>query len=179
MVCNRCIRAVETILAQMNLTVQEIRLGEAQIAEMLPDNDLEKFRLLLKSQGFELLDDQRQQLIAQIKAAIIEHVHQEDEISPINLSDLLPKLLHRDYSFLSRLFSDTESRTIEQFSIEQKIERAKELLVYNELTVSEIAWRLGYSSIAHLSSQFKKITGLTPSHFRQAGIERRKALDTI
>ncbi len=179
MVCNRCIRAVEEVFNLMNIPFLQIRLGEVQTTHTLEPAQLIQLQHLLRDQGFELLDDQRHQLIARIKAAIVEHVHQQEEIAPLNLSDWLPGILHRDYSALSRLFSETEGRTIEQFLIEQKIERAKELLVYNQLNISEIAWKLGYSSVAHLSSQFKKVTGLTPSHFRQTGQERRKALDSI
>lgn len=179
MVCNRCIHAVQQMLAQLEYSVQAIRLGEVQIAETPGPEAIQQIREQLEALGFELLDDQRQQMITRIKSVIISHVHQSEEITPVNLSDFLPPLLHRDYSALSRLFSETEGRTIEQFYIEQKIERAKELLVYNELSLSEIAWRLGYSSVAHLSSQFKKVTGLTPTHFRQIGAVRRKTLDSI
>ena len=179
MICNRCIRAVDEVLNRLGYDVQSIRLGEADIVQTPDTSALELIRQHLEKQGFELLDDHRLQMINQIKSALIQHVHQQQELNPVNLSDYLPKLLHRDYSFLSRLFSETESRTIEQFYIEQKIERAKELLVYNELTISEIAWQLGYSSVAHLSSQFKKVTGMTPSNFRQIGASRRKNLDAI
>lgn len=179
MVCNRCIQAVRDSLEEAGLAVRHIQLGQAELTDTPGPEVLEQIRGRLKALGFELLDDARQQLISQIKSAIVRHVHEMDVLSPVNLSDYLPKILHREYTSLSRLFSETEGRTIEQFYIEQKIERAKEFLVYNELTLSEIAWKLGYSSVAHLSSQFKKVTGLTPSHFRQVGASRRRNLDAI
>ena len=129
--------------------------------------------------GFELLDDKRKKLIEQIKTLIIQSIHYNKEQPAKNYSAFIAENLHHDYSYLSKLFSETEGLTIEQFIINHKIEKVKELLVYDEKNLSEIAFETGYSSVAHLSAQFKKVTGLTPTVFKQSGIQHRKTLDKL
>lgn len=178
MVCNRCILAVEALLKKLGIRYNAVRLGEVELPEK-PDAERERqLKEKLEGLGFELLDDGRNKLIEKIKTLIIEQVHYEAGDQRSNFSSLLSSSLHKDYSYLSNLFSEVEGITIEKYMINQKIERVKELLVYDELSLGEIAYRLGYSSVAHLSNQFKKVTGLTPSHFKKAG-GPRKALDTL
>lgn len=178
MVCPRCILAVERIFDDLNIKTIEVRLGEAILSQDISDTNLEKVRLELSSYGFELLDDRQQQIIEQIKALIISQVHYSEDRND-NISEIISDQLHKDYSSLSKLFSTTEGITIEQFTILQRIERVKELISYNQKTLSEIAFDMKYSSVAHLSGQFKKITGLTPSQFKAQGISLRKGLNEV
>jgi YesN/AraC family two-component response regulator len=180
MVCQRCISAVKMTLEQAGLDPAAVQLGEVDIQEELNADEREKIRTALLHQGFELIDDRRSRLIEQIKTAVISLIHHSDEEKlKMNLSDYLAEKTGRDYNYLSSLFSEVEGLTIEKYVILQRIERVKELLVYGELTLSEIAYKLGYSSVAHLSSQFKKVTGLTPSHYRQIRDHKRRPLDDI
>ncbi len=180
MVCNRCKIVVSAELAKLSLHSVNILLGEVAIEEKeLTKERLSKLSHALEAVGFELIDDRRSKLIEQIKTFVINTVHYKDEQPKKNYSELLSQHLHHNYSHLSNLFSEVEGTTIEQYIINQKIEKVKELIIYDELSLSEIAYRLGYSSVAHLSNQFKKITGLTPSHFKQVGINKRKSLDKI
>ncbi len=178
MVCPRCISAVELTLNNMGIEPLNVSLGEIKLSAELSEAQQLEFADKLTALGFELLDDSKKQLIVRIKSIIIDHIHQLDNAKFV-FSDVLADQLNKEYSALSKLFSSTEGITIEQFIILQKIEKAKELLVYNEMTLSEIANKLGYSSVAHLSSQFKKNIGLTPSQFKQQGISLRKHLDEI
>lgn len=166
MVCNRCIMVVQDLLGKLGLTVLHIELGKVLIQETLEKADLERIRQALEAVGFELIDDKRDRLIEQIKQEIIQLVHNCNGELKVNLSDYLSEKLHHDYSSLSKVFSETNGITIEKYFILQKIERVKELLVYDELSLNEIAALLNYSSAAHLSSQFKSITGITPSEFK-------------
>jgi AraC-like DNA-binding protein len=180
MVCYRCKLAVQEKLQQAGLTPLQVELGEVTIAEKeLSTEQRERLNSELTSIGFELLDDRRKQLIEQIKAFIINQVHYKEEPAAEKYSYLISRHLHHDYSYLSNLFSEVEGITIEQYILTQKIEKVKELLIYGEQTLSEISLRMGYSSTAHLSSQFKKLTGLTPTQFKQIGVRNRKALDNI
>lgn len=178
MVCPRCIMAVENILVSQGIQPLDVRLGEVIVAREMNGEEIKAFRLALETVGFELLDDNQQQLIELIKTTIINHIHFSGE-SGFNMSEILSRELKKDYSLLSKLFSVTEGITIEHYTILQKIEKAKELLTYNKQTLSEIAFALGYSSVAHLSSQFKKVTGLTPSQFKSQGIGLRKSIDRL
>lgn len=178
MVCPRCIMAIENIGHKMQLPFIEVRLGEVLLEKDLNKTQLNQFRIEIEKLGFELLDDKNSQLIHQIKTIIIEQIQSETEENP-NLSDLIQSKLNKDYSQLSKLFSATTGMTIEHFAILQKIEKVKELLVYDELSLKEIAFRLGYSSLAHLSAQFKKTTGLTPTQFKNLGNAERKEIDGI
>jgi AraC family transcriptional regulator len=179
MVCNRCIAAVKKTLADANIPFSNVVLGEAKTLENINEHQLVELKEKLEQNGFELLDDNRKKMIEKIKNVIIDQVHHNNGDTRLNLSDALTANLHKDYSYLSRLFSEVEGITIEKYYINQKIEKAKELLTYNQISLSEIAFQLGYSSVAHLSSQFKKVTGLTPSHFKSLGQTKRKALDQL
>ena len=179
MVCPRCIRAVTDCLTRLGLHPLSVELGIAVIDEAIDDALHARLRQALETEGFELLDDPRARLIEQIKDAVIQLVHYRGAVPSANLSCYLSELLHKDYSTLSKVFSEETGSTIERYAITQKIERAKELLTYDELTLNEIADRLGYSSAAYLSAQFKQITGLTPSAFKQSQDNKRKGLDEL
>jgi AraC-like DNA-binding protein len=180
MVCNRCIRVVNEELAELGFTIEDIELGEVTLKEEIDDQALERIRQTLVNTGFELIDDKKSRLINKIKTLIIEYIHHDREKPEyLNLSDLLSAELDYDYSYLSNLFSSVEGLSIERYLILQKIEKVKELLVYDELSLSEISYQLGYSSVQHLSRQFKEITGLTPSYYRKIGQKKRKPLDKV
>lgn len=179
MVCPRCIMAVEQVLARLGLTPLHVELGKAVVRETPDEAMLARLRTELEALGFELLDDRRMQLIEQVRNAVIELVHYRDSELRTNLSDYLTARLHHDYSALSKLFSEVTGTTIEKYFIAQKIERVKELLVYDELSLGEIAARLNYSSTAHLSAQFKSVTGMTPTRFKQEKRNLRRTLDSV
>ena len=179
MVCKRCILVVENELERLGIQTLKVSLGEIELKNTIDAAAKMELDEHLKSFGFELIDDKKGKLIEQIKTLIIDLVHHKNGVLSINLSDFLANQLHYDYSYLSHLFSEIEGTTLEHYFIAQKIEKVKELLVYNELTLSEIADQLNYSSVAHLSSQFKKMTGLTPSHFKKVKQEKRKPLDEV
>ncbi|GGH31998.1 hypothetical protein GCM10011418_45210 [Sphingobacterium alkalisoli] len=170
---------VQNEMDKYGLSVKNIKLGEVTLKKELSNDEKEIVENALIQLGFELIDDKKSRIIEQIKNVIIDLVHHQDSEIKNNLSDVLSNKLHHDYSYLSNLFSEIESTTIEKYFIAQKIERVKELLVYNELSLSEIAFRLNYSSVAYLSNQFKKVTGLTPSHFKQIKEDKRKPLDKV
>ena len=178
MVCNRCIMVVKQELGKMKLQPLHVAMGEVELKKTLTAQQQLLLNERLKTVGFELLDDQKQKQIEKIKNLLINTIQGADIQEHFSISSFLNKELHKDYSTLSRLFSEVEAITIEQFFILQKIEKVKELLVYAELNLSEIAWKLGYSSVAHLSAQFKKITGLTPGSFKKTG-GPRKSLDNL
>lgn len=165
MVCPRCISAVKDILESEGLTLKSIRLGDAEIEEELTDEQRLSLARKLHDIGFELLDDPRSLLVEQIRIAVQQWVRMPVERP--KLSDYLSRHLNKDYSTMSKLFSEVRGITIERFSILHRIEYVKELLCYSQLSTSEIAYRLGYSSPAHLSSQFKQVTGMTPKEFRE------------
>ncbi len=179
MVCNRCIMVVQNEMEKLGIPVKNITLGEVQLEQDITAEQKEKIHEVLLPLGFELIDNRKGRIIEKIKHVIIDLVHNQDYENRGNLSDLLARELHHDYHYLSNLFSDVEGTTIEKYLIAQKIERVKELLVYDELSLSEIAQRLNYSSVAYLSNQFKKVTGLTPSHFKQVKANKRKPLDEV
>jgi AraC family transcriptional regulator len=178
MVCNRCILVIKQELEKSGLEALQVSLGKITLTKEPTKKQLEGFQEQINSIGFELLDSQKQQVIEQVKTLIIEKVQKEIE-EHFSISEFLVQKLHKDYSAVSRLFSEVEAITIEQFFILQKIEKVKELLTYNELNLNEISWRLGYSSVGYLSAQFKKITGLTPTNFKLNYPEGRKSLDTV
>jgi AraC family transcriptional regulator len=179
MVCNRCILVVEQELQKLDIESCKVTLGEVETTGVPAKEKLEQLEKNLYALGFEMLDNSKQQLIEKIKNIIIQQVHHTQEENNHNFSDILSKSLHKDYSYLSSLFSEVEGITIEKYIIHQKIEKVKELIIYDELNLSEIAYKLGYSSVAHLSTQFKKVTGLTPTHFKTVGQNRRKPLDKV
>lgn len=178
MVCPRCITAVTQLLQDMNIETMQVSLGEAITAKELNAEEVAAVKQKLKEQGFELLEENKEKIIDRIKTIVIDKIHHSDQ-DKVVFSELLASELHKDYSGLSKLFSAEEGITLEHFIILQKTERVKELLLYNEMTLSEIADMMGYSSTAHLSAQFRKITGLTPTAFRKKGSELRKPLDNI
>ncbi len=179
MVCNRCVMVVEGILRDLGIEPVSVTLGEAVLASAPNEQKLAEIKKALQAVGFELIDDRRSRLIEQVKNAIVELVHHSGEGLKTNLSDYVAERTHHDYGYISNLFSEIENITIEKYFIAQKIERVKELLVYGEMNLNEIADAVGYSSAAHLSAQFKKVTGLTPSHFRQIKDKKRKPLDEV
>jgi len=179
MVSNRCKLAVKEDLKRLGLHFIVVDLGEVEIMETLSAEQHEQVKNTLLSSGFELMDDKRAVLIEKIKNTIIEMVHHSDEIIKTNFSIYLSEKLKHDYTYLANLFSEVQGTTIEQFIISHKIERIKELIIYGELNITEIAWKMNYSSVAHLSNQFKKMTGLTPSHFKQLKDKRRNPIEEV
>ena len=181
MVCTRCKMMVKEELRKLGLHYINVELGEVEIIETVLPVQLEQIKAALSKSGLELMDDKRSMLIEKIKVVIIELVHHSDDKEELltNFSDYLSAKLAYDYTYLANLFSEVQGITIQQFIITHKIERVKELLVYNELNLTEIASKLHYSSVAHLSNQFKKVTGLTPSHFKQLKQKRLVALDNV
>jgi AraC-like DNA-binding protein len=179
MVCIRCKMVVKSELKKLGLHYITVDLGEAEIMEEISPEQLTQLGAALKKTGLILMDDKKSILVEKIKATIIELVHYNDEQIKINLSNYLSEKLNYDYTYLANLFSEVKGTTIEQFYLAHKIEKVKELLVYDELTLTEIAWKLHYSSVAHLSNQFKKMTGLTPTHFKNLKNKRRQALGNV
>lgn len=179
MVCGRCETAVKKELDSMNISYSEMQLGAVQLDRILEGEEKETLAKNLKSLGFELLDDKISQTIARIKNLIVDLVHYQDAKPKVNLSTYLSTELLQDYGAISALFSENEGVTIEHYFIAQKIERVKELLLYNELTLSEIAYQLHYSTVGHLSNQFKKTTGITPTAFKLSNKVARKQLDFL
>jgi PAS domain S-box-containing protein len=171
--------AVKEELKKLGLHFIVVDLGEVEIMENISDDQREQLKTALLYTGLELIDDHKAVLIEKIKTTIIEMVHHSDEIIKTNLSDYLSEKLNYDYTYLANLFSEVQGTTIEQFMIWHKIERIKELMIYDELTISEIAWKMNYSSVSHLSNQFKKATGLSPSHFKQLKDKRRNPIEKI
>ena len=179
MVSNRCKMAVKEELKRLGLHFIMVDLGEVEIMENISAEQREQVKIALLNSGLELMDDKRAILIEKIKTTIIEMVHHTDEIIKTNFSDFLSEKLNHDYTYLSKLFSEVQGTTIAQFIISHKIERIKELMIYDELNITEIAWKMNYSSVAHLSNQFKKVTGLSPSHFKQLKDKRRIPIEEI
>lgn len=179
MVCNRCILVVKNELEKLGFQTLSISLGEVELKNDLSETEKTSLDNHLKTFGFELIDDKKSRLIGQIKSSIIEIIHQNNSELKSNLSDYLSSKLHHDYTYLSNLFSEVEGTTIEKHFIAQKIEKVKELLVYDELSLSEIAYQMNYSSVGYLSNQFKKVTGLTPTHYKNIKEIKRKPLDEV
>ncbi len=180
MVCNRCVKVVKEELTAMGYHIVSVELGEVTLKESLDDEGRDRIRKGLTENGFELIDNRKSWIINRIKTLIIEYIHYDKEKPEyVNISEFLANELGNDYSYLSHLFSSVEGITIEKYLILQKVEKVKELLVYDELSLSEIAYKTGYSSVQHLSNQFKKIIGLSPSHFKKIRKDRRKPLDLV
>lgn len=179
MVCNRCKTAVQNEFEKIGVYPIAVELGEVETTEEITQLQLSELENSLKQIGFELIDDKKSRLIEQIKTEIIRLVHHSEEIENTNLSTILSDKLHYEYNYLSNLFSEVEGTTIEKYFISQRIEKVKELLVYDELSLSEIADQLGYSSAAYLSSQFKKITGLTPTFYKSLKETKRRNIDEL
>ncbi len=179
MVCTRCKIMVKSVMENIGLKVITVELGEVFLDRELTEKERIEAERLLQELGFSIIEDKKSQMIEKIKTLIIELVHRQDNQLKTNLSEYLSGYFSHDYNYLSNLFSVVEGTTIERYYIAQKIEKVKELLVYDELTLSEIAWKLNYSSVAHLSNQFKKATGLTPLFFKNLKNNRRKPLDEV
>lgn len=179
MVSTRCKMAVKDALRELGLHFILVDLGEVDIMENITPEQREKLNVALESSGLELMDDKRAVLIEKIKNAIIDMVHHSEKLIKVNFSEYLSEKLNHDYTYMANLFSEVQGTTIEQFIISHKIERIKELILYDELNITEIAWKMNYSSVAHLSNQFKKVTGLSPSHFKQLKEKRRSPIEEV
>lgn len=179
MVCSRCKMVVKTEIEKAGLHPLSVELGEVELKETPAPLQLQQLNTTLKTLGFELIDNKKIQTIEKIKNIIVALVHHSDNDIKTNLSTYIASQLHQDYNYLSNLFSEVEGTTIEKYFIAHKIEKVKELLVYNELTLSAIAEQLGYSSVAYLSNQFKKITGLTPSYFKTLKENKRRNIEEL
>jgi len=179
MVCPRCIDSVEEIFAELDLEISSIVLGEVITQNEISKDQKEALHKKLNKRGFELLEDNKSKLIGKIKTLIINYIHYPKEVIHVNFSAYLSEQLHQEYSYLSRLFSSVEGITIEKFMVSQKIEKVKELIFYDELTLSEIAFQMDYSSVAYLSSQFKKETGMTPTQFKKQNKPNHNHLDSL
>ena len=181
MVCRRCLLAVENVLANASISYQQVIVGEIHLIQPLSAEKYVSVSSCLAAIGLELIDNRTSGLIEKIKQLVIKKARKEvdDKEHKMNLSAYLSQNLYHEYTYLSSLFSSVEGRTIENYFIQHRIEKVKELLVYNEMTLSAIAFEMDYSSVAHLSNQFKQITGLTPSHFKKVGSAKRKLLDQL
>lgn len=179
MVSTRCKMVVKDELKKLGLHFIVVDLGEVEIMESISNDVREKLKSALYNSGLELMDDKKAVLIEKITNVIIDMIHHSDEVPKMNYSDYISEKLQHDYTYLSNIFSEVKGITIQQFIIIHKIERAKELMLYDELNLTEISYKLHYSSVAHLSNQFKKITGLTPSHFKQLKDKRRSPIEDI
>lgn len=180
MVCDRCIMVVRQQLEHLDFRVDNISLGTAEVNPEPSEQQLNQISSALEILGFELIDKEKDKLIERIRNIVIEVIHHSDQPElHVNFTETLSDRLHKDYSYLSRLFSESEGITLEKFIIQQKIEKVKELLQYGELNLNEIAWKMGYSSSAHLSNQFKTVTGQSPSEFKAQEQKSRKPLDKI
>lgn len=181
MVCHRCLLAVETILHQLSIPFDKVVAGEIHLAKEIDDDKRTSLGNKLSAIGLELIDNKSSTIIEKIKQLVIKKARMEvsEQDKKSNLSSYLSRNLYHEYTYLSSLFSSIEGRTIENYFIQQRIEKVKELLVYDEMTLSAIALEMEYSSTAHLSSQFKQITGLTPSHFKKVGTQKRKLIDQV
>ena len=179
MVSMRCKMLVKEELKKLGLHFIFVDMGVVDVMENITPDQREQIRSALHKSGLELMDDKKAVLIEKIKNVIIELIHYTDELPKVNFSDYLSEKLNYDYTYLANLFSDVQGTTIEKYIIYHKIEKVKELLIYDELNLTEIAWKLHYSSVSHLSNQFKKITGLTPSHFKNLRNKRRSPIEEI
>jgi len=179
MVSNRCKMLVKEVLKALDLHFIIVDLGEVEILEQISAEQRVQLKANLFQAGLELMDDKKGILIEKIKNAVIEMIHHTDEIIKVKFSDYLSEKLGHDYTYMANLFSEVQGSTIEQFVIRHKIERIKELIIYGELNMTEIAWKMHYSSVAHLSNQFKKVTGLTPTHFKRLKNKFRSPIEEI
>ena len=177
MVCNRCIMTVENILDKNELPFSSVSLGEVELERKLSDEEIKAVDTDLRKVGFELIDTRVNKIIDDIKQAVLQYLNLGMDSQNLKLSTFITDKIPYDYSYLSDLFSSIEGKTIEQYFILLRIEKVKELLVYDQLSLTEISYQTAFSSVHHLSSQFKKVTGLTPSHFKKIGIQKRRALD--
>ena len=179
MVCIRCQLVVKSVLETLGLKYRYVKIGEADIIGDIQQEQLEQLKVNLKKAGLSLMDNRKSILVEKIKNVIIELVYYREDQIKVNLSDYLSEKLNYDYTYLANLFSEVKGLTIEKFYLTHRIEKVKELIVYDELNLSEIAYKMHYSSVAHLSNQFKKYTGLTPTHFKNLKNKRRETLEDV
>lgn len=179
MVCGRCKMVVKSEFEKLGLHTTSVELGEVELQDPITGSQKEILLKNLQTLGFDFIDDKKSKTIEKIKNLIVDLVHHKNNDLKVNLSDYLVENLNQDYSTLSNLFSEVENTTIEKYFISQKIEKVKELLIYNELSLSEIADMLNYSNVAHLSNQFKKITGFTPTYFKQLKDKKRIQIENL
>lgn len=179
MISNHCKLTVKEELKKLGLHFVMVDLGEVDIMEELSVEQMAELKEALQNSGFEIMDDKRAVLIEKIKNTIIELIHHTETNLKTNFSVFLSKKLNYDYTYMANLFSEVQGGTIEQFIISHKVERIKELIIYGELNITEIAWNMNYSSVAHLSNQFKKVTGLTPTHFKKLKVKRRNPIEEV
>ena len=180
MVCQRCILAVKAEAEKLGIYNADISLGQMKFHEAEPEAQvMEKLKSALRNLGFEIIDDKKGRLIERVKNIVIEKIHHSKDEIRYNWSEIIATELQYEYNYISNLFSSVEGITIEQYIIRQKVEKVKELLFYGELTLSEISYRLGYSSAAYLTNQFKKVTGMTPGTFRNKQTQNRKPIDNL
>jgi len=179
MVSTRCKIAVKEVFRNLGLVYGNVELGEVELAEVLSDDMLDELKISLLNIGFELIEDRRAILIERIKNIVIDMVHHSDKPIKVNFSDYLSEKLKYDYTYMANVFSEVQGISIEQFIISHKVERIKEFIIYDELNMTEIAFKMNYSSVAHLSGQFKKVTGLTPSYFKKLKMRRLEPIENI
>ena len=179
MVCQRCIMTVENILNELNIPFNKVELGEVSLSKKLTDVECQVLESSLQKVGFELIETRVNNIIETIKRLVLQYIDLGSDNEATRLSSYITKTLSYDYSYLSDLFSSIEGKTIEQFFILQRMEKVKELLVYDQLSLTEIAYQTGFSSVHHLSAQFKKVTGFTPSHYKKIAESKRKSLDKL
>ncbi|MFB9108132.1 helix-turn-helix domain-containing protein [Flavobacterium gyeonganense] len=179
MVCGRCKMVVKAEFEKLGLQTVSVELGEVELQNTITENQKKELLNHLHTLGFDLIDDKKSKIIEKIKTLIIDLVHHNNSELKTNLSDYLAENLNQDYNSLSNLFSEVENTTIEKYFISQKIEKVKELIIYNELSLSEIADTLNYSNVAHLSNQFKKVTGFTPTYFKQLKDRKRIQIENL
>jgi AraC family transcriptional regulator len=179
MVCHRCVMTVQNILGSLQIPFNHVSLGEVELSGSLTKEELKKIDVSLNKVGFELIESRVKKIVEDIKQLVIEYVSMGIDSQNLNFSSFITSKIPNDYSYLSDLFSSIEGQTIEQYFILQRIEKVKELLVYDQLSLTEISYQTGFSSVHHLSAQFKKVTGLTPSHFKKIGTDKRKSLDNV
>lgn len=179
MVSNRCKTVVRTALKEIGAHFVMLTLGEVEIMERLTGQQRDYLKNTLEDAGLELIDDKRSILIEKIKSAVIDLVHHSENTVKVNISSYLSEKLNHDYTYLANIFSQVQGISVEQYIILHKVEKIKEYLMYGELNISEISYKMNYSSTAHLSTQFKKVTGLTPTHFKHLKNKRRKSIDEI
>lgn len=179
MVCGRCMMTVKDILHKQNIPFENVTLGEVELTKKLSAEETKNLQASLNKVGFELIESRVNKIVEDIKQRVMEYLALGMDSQEIKLSAFITEKLPYDYSYISDLFSSIEGKTIEQYFILQRIEKVKELIVYDQLSLTEISYQTGYSSVHHLSSQFKKITGLSPSHFKKIAGEKRKSLDNV
>jgi len=171
--------AVKEVFKNLGLKLIQVELGEVEIAEMMSEEKMVELKITLLSIGFELIEDRRAIMIERIKNIVIEMVHHSDRVLKVNFSDYLSEKLNYDYTYMANVFSEVQGISIEQFIISHKVERIKEYIIYDELNMTEIAIKMNYSSVAHLSGQFKKVTGLTPTYFKKLKLRRLEPIENI